>query len=45
MYAAFQPMRKSLLGNRNLEAMQIIKLLKEIRWSRYGSAYTPPRSG
>jgi uncharacterized protein len=45
MYAAFQPMRKSLVGNRHLEAMQIIELLKEIRWSRYGSSYTPPRSG
>jgi len=45
MYAAFQPMRKSLVGNRNLEAMQIIELVKEIRWSRYGSSYTPPRSG
>jgi uncharacterized protein len=32
MYAAFQPMRKSLVGNRNLEATQIIQLLKEIRW-------------
>ena len=45
MYAAFQPMRKSLVGNRNLEAMQIVELLTEIGWSRYGSSYTPPRSG
>ena len=33
MYAAFQPMRKSLVGNRSLEATQIIQLLKEIRWA------------
>jgi uncharacterized protein len=32
MYAAFQSMRKSLFGNRNLEPTQIIQLLKEIRW-------------
>jgi uncharacterized protein YfbU (UPF0304 family) len=31
MYTAFRPMRESLLGNRNLEATQIIQLLDEIR--------------